>query len=351
MFIKGGYLSNILLMDTERLRRILLDQMDLEKDKVKVARTKVQVYNYDDDQFEKDPETEINEEPIEETDNEEPIEETDDEEPIEETDDDELADLCFKLDEIKMLTEIGLPIPSQITESEKSNLFDKAQKLMEKLGGKKGIQMKRGNTGAVNLLDEILNLIRVYMGLLKPTKGQTGGRYRRNAYKIGSGGEYGTLVIHLPGLFKHHILEAFKDGIKVMKQPIDQDTIDLLTKRFNGSKNYSELSKGVFNKLNQLSQIPNHRSSKKMFIAPTNEFQFEEQKYEPNDEFQVENQTEEQTEDTDELIARLEKLIEDFKEGFNFVYLQDEFIDIVNNLYNRGTINDSQRSQLFRNYL
>ena len=334
-------------MDIERIRSILLGEMDLEKEKQKMAGTKMQLFNvYDyDDQFEKDPEIETNEEPIEET---------DDEEPIEETDDDELADLCFKLDEIKMLTEIGLPIPSQITESEKSNLFDKAQKLMEKLGGKKGIQMKRGNTGAVNLLDEILNLIRVYMGLLKPTKDQTGGRYkqnRRNAYKIGSGGEYGTLVIHLPGLFKDHILEAFKDGNKVMKQPIDQDTIDLLTKRFNGSKNYSELSKKVFNQLNQLSQIPNHKSSKKMFIAPTNGFQFEEQKYKPNDEFQVENQTKEQPDDTDELLARLETLIGDFKDGLNFVYLQEEFIDIVNKLYYRGVINDSQKSQFFRKYL
>ena len=353
-------------MDIERMRSMLLSEIESEKEKQKRAGIKMQLLNvYNDEPIEEPIDEPINE-LIEETDEEpideqidEPIEETD-EEPIEETDEEEtddkepseLADMCFKLDEIKMLTEIGLPIPSQITESEKSNLFDKARKLMEKLGGKKGLQIKKGNTEAVNLLDEILNLLRVYMGLLKPSKDQTGGRYRRNAYKIGSGGEYGTLVIHLPGLFKNHVLEAFKNGVKVMKQPIDDDTIDLLTKRFNGNKNYSELSKDVFNKLNQLSQIPDHRRSKKMLFAPTKEFQFEE----PQDEFQFEEpkdefQYDEPQDEIHELLARLEDLIADFKEGFDFAYKQDEFIDIINDLYNRGTIDDSQRRQFFRNYL
>ena len=271
-------------MAIERTKRILLEQIAEEKEKLKKANKKFEIIvgppNDDelntqtDEPVEKEytleePSDEYRWVPKEEEQMDEEYEadeEEDDE--LEPIDDDKLADMCFKLDEIKLLTQVGLPLPSQITESEKSTLFNKAEKLMEKFGGKKGVHVKRGNTEAVNLLDDILNLIRVYMGLLKPTKDQTGGRYkqnRRNAYKIGSGGEYGTLVIHLPSMFKF-VLEAFKDGNKVMKQPIDQDTIDLLTKRFNGSKNYSELSKGVFNKLNQISQIPLHRSSKKITI-------------------------------------------------------------------------------------
>ena len=44
---------------------------------------------------------------------------------------------------------------------------------------------------------------------------------------------------------------------------VDFDTIDLLTKRFNSKKKYSDLSKMVFSELNKLSEIPVHRSSKK----------------------------------------------------------------------------------------
>jgi len=58
-------------------------------------------------------------------------------------------------------------------------------------------------------------------------------------------------------------LVAKKDGNKVLDKKVDFDTIDLLTKRFNSKKKYSDLSKMVFNKLNELSEIPIHRSSKK----------------------------------------------------------------------------------------
>ena len=40
--------------------------------------------------------------------------------------------------------------------------------------------------------------------------------------------------------------------------------IDLLTKRFNSKKNYSDIAKMVFDELNQLSEIRIHKSSKKI---------------------------------------------------------------------------------------
>ena len=58
-------------------------------------------------------------------------------------------------------------------------------------------------------------------------------------------------------------LVAKKDGNKVLDKKVDFDTIDLLTKRFNSKKKYSDLSKMVFNQLNKLIEIPIHRSSKK----------------------------------------------------------------------------------------
>ena len=86
---------------------------------------------------------------------------------------------------------------------------------------------------------------------------------KRNAYKISSGGKYGNLMIDIPKLMGQLHLVAKKDGEKVLDKKVDFDTLDLLTKRFNSKKKYSDLSKMVFNQLNQLSEIPIHRTSKK----------------------------------------------------------------------------------------
>ena len=118
-----------------------------------------------------------------------------------------------------------------------------------------------------------MNLIRKYRKRIdaieegKKTIG-TGYNYtqpKRNAYKISSGGKYGTcnLIIDVPKLMGQLHLVAKKDGNKVLDKKVDFDTIDLLTKRFNSEKKYSDLSKMVFDELNKLSEIPIHRSSKK----------------------------------------------------------------------------------------
>lgn len=86
---------------------------------------------------------------------------------------------------------------------------------------------------------------------------------KRNAYKISIGGKYDNLIIDVPKLMGQLHLVAKKDGNKVLDKKVDFDTIDLLTKRFNGKKKCSDLSKMVFNELNKLSEIPIHRSSKK----------------------------------------------------------------------------------------
>ena len=58
-------------------------------------------------------------------------------------------------------------------------------------------------------------------------------------------------------------LIAHKDGKKVYDKQVDFDTLDLLTKRFNGKKKYSPLSKMVFDDLNRISDIPMHRTNNK----------------------------------------------------------------------------------------
>ena len=77
---------------------------------------------------------------------------------------------------------------------------------------------------------------------------------KRNAYKISQRGQYGGLVIDLPKLYGHLKVVAHKNGQKVYDKEADFDTLDLLTKRFNSKKKYSELARSVFNDLNRLSE-------------------------------------------------------------------------------------------------
>ena len=86
---------------------------------------------------------------------------------------------------------------------------------------------------------------------------------KRNAYKISQNGQYGGLLIEIPKLYGHMKVVAHKNGQEVYNKQADFDTLDLLTKRFNSRKNYSELARSVFHDLNRLSEIPIHRTSKK----------------------------------------------------------------------------------------
>ena len=70
---------------------------------------------------------------------------------------------------------------------------------------------------------------------------------KRNAYKISQKGQYGGLVIDLPKLYGHLKVVAHKNGQKVYDKQADFDTLDLLTKRFNSRKKYSELARSNTN--------------------------------------------------------------------------------------------------------
>ena len=89
-------------------------------------------------------------------------------------------------------------------------------------------------------------------------KRETPIRYHKMGNMVG-------LVIDLPKLYGHLKVVAHKNGLKVYDKQADFDTLDLLTKRFNNKKKYSELARSVFNDLNRLSEIPIHRTSKKVF--------------------------------------------------------------------------------------
>ena len=136
---------------------------------------------------------------------------------------------------------------------------------------------------------------------------------KRNAYKISQRGQYGGLVIDLPKLYGHLKVVAHKNGQKVYDKQADFDTLDLLTKRFNSKKKYSELARSVFNDLNRLSEIPIHRTSKKYSKLGSGVVYYNN----PQD-----------------LLSRLELLGGSIAAGNNSNDVREEFVNIVHMLNN-----------------
>ena len=153
---------------------------------------------------------------------------------------------------------------------------------------------------------------------------------KRNAYKISQRGQYGGLVIDLPKLYGHLNVVAHKNGQKVYDKQADFDTLDLLTKRFNSEKKYSELARSVFNDLNRLSEIPIHRTSKKYSKLGSGVVYFNN----PQD-----------------LLSRLELLGGSMSAGNDSSDVREEFTNIVHLLNKLNVINNKQMNDLLKEYL
>ena len=153
---------------------------------------------------------------------------------------------------------------------------------------------------------------------------------KRNAYKISQRGQYGGLVIDLPKLYGHLNVVAHKNGQKVHDKQADFDTLDLLTKRFNSEKKYSELARSVFNDLNRLSEIPIHRTSKKYSKLGSGVVYYNN----PQD-----------------LLSRLELLGGSMSAGNDSSDVREEFTNIVHLLNKLNVINNKQMNDLLKEYL
>ena len=182
---------------------------------------------------------------------------------------------------------------------------------------------------ALKIIKKVVNSMR--LAAIKSGKGLK--RYnqpKRNAYKISQKGQYGGLVIDLPKLYGHLKVVAHKNGQKVYDKQADFDTLDLLTKRFNSRKNYSQPARTVFNDLNRLSEIPIHRTSKKYSKLGSGIFYYN---------------------DPQDLLSRLELLGESMSAGNNSNAVREEFSNIVHKLNKLKIINNEQMSDLIKEYL
>ena len=91
----------------------------------------------------------------------------------------------------------------------------------------------------------------------------TGFQTSRHPYKMTKDGQYGKLTIDVPQLIEKHRLLAKEAGMVLLDEKVDSDFIDLISKRYNTKKKYSNLSKVVFKTLTDLSGFENKKRSKK----------------------------------------------------------------------------------------
>lgn len=85
---------------------------------------------------------------------------------------------------------------------------------------------------------------------------------------MGKGGEFGEIMIS-PDDLKKGVLKVTSPKViglgfsDLINKKIDKDTVDLLTKRFNKKRNYSDLSKDSLRLLTRLGGLPEHKTSGK----------------------------------------------------------------------------------------
>ena len=76
-------------------------------------------------------------------------------------------------------------------------------------------------------------------------------------------GKSGKLTSDIPQLVEKHRLLAKEAEMVLLNEKVDSDFIDLISKRYDTKKKYSNLSKVVFKTLTDLSGLENKKRSKK----------------------------------------------------------------------------------------
>ena len=94
-------------------------------------------------------------------------------------------------------------------------------------------------------------------------KKRTGFQTTRHPYKMTKDGQYGKLTLDVLQLVGKHKFLAKEAGLVLLDEKVDSDFIDLISKRYDTKKKYSNLSKVVFKTLTDLSGLENKKRSKK----------------------------------------------------------------------------------------
>lgn len=139
-------------------------------------------------------------------------------------------------------------------------------------------------------------------------------------------GLFGGVMIDLPKLHMAHRLEVYKGNKKVISQKTDGDFIDLIHKRFDPKRQYSDKARDHFKKLVYHSGLPLFKNSKKAHLLT-----------------EVEVKT---YSSPDELIHRLNYLKDLPRNKSN----RNEVCEILDQLLNHGAIDGDQHKKIYDNY-
>ena len=253
----------------------------------------------------------------------------------------------FDYNDIQTLMKYNLIPPSDVLKSvqDKTIDFDEYNNDVGKITKKlvsdngrlsKNKKQKEQNADQIDILTKEIKILQKYKNRINliPEGLKTVGKglytqKKRNAYKVNpKNGQCGGLIIDLPKLFGQLRMVAHKDGKKVYDKQADFDTIDLFTKRFNSRKNYSPLSRSIFNDINTLSEIPIHRTSNKFKKLDSGVVYYN---------------------NPEDLSSRLELLGGSILAGNDGV--KNEFKQIVHVVNKLGVLNNNQLNDLLREYV
>ena len=256
-------------------------------------------------------------------------------------------DKGFDYNDIQTLMKYNFIPPSDVLKGIRNDTidFDDYDKhvgnITKKLAGEKGRlsmnkKQKEQNADQIDILTKEIKILQKYKNRINliPEGLKTVGeglytQKKRNAYKVNlKNGQYGGLVIDVPKLFGQLKMVAHKDGQKVYDKQADFGTVDLFTKRFNSRKNYSPLSRSIFNDINTLSEIPIHGTSNKFKKLGSGVVYYN---------------------NPEDLLSRLELLGGSILAGNDGV--KNEFTQIVHVLNKLGVVSNDQLNNLLKEYV
>ena len=268
-------------------------------------------------------------------------------------------DSGFTDEDIDQLEKVELVPPSEINRENCHNHLENAIIVLKKCRSAKGASVRYKDDDYAAALDRIMRVIRIYINLLKYKTGVIRGGSLKKFSKLRPDGRYGLLEIHTPSLMNDNRILATKNGEIVYDKQGDGDTTDLLTKRYNNSKNYSDLSKEIFEELTKLGQVPRTRNTVKFDkICICDDYSSNYYNGVPDDESDDESHEDNSSSndnwnygegDAKKLLTRLRDLSELINDGIDDV--GEEFTTICNALFRKKVIDSEQRNKLLEKYV
>lgn len=201
--------------------------------------------------------------------------------------------------------------------------YDKETKIEEAKRFNRALGTIRKGAKEQDIFDQLIEKNRKYYQTLQ---GKTGkGLAAKGSYKVDSSGSFSDLLLDLEQLLDFNRLYGLdKTGNRVVDEKVDDDFIDLVTKRYNPKKKYSDLAKRTFTNLVTLSSHPLVKTSGKYkHILCDN---------------------------PDKLVDRLELIVASLESGNNSNDLLNEGMSILDTLLQNKEITGEQHELLFRKY-